>query len=71
MNKVHYNCKAIRFHLNDKIIDFESREKLLDYMLEEHGLGRTTIVKIIRSKAPYNPRTNCLKYLKGLKIYYI
>lgn len=71
MEKVHYNCKAIRFHLNDEIIDFVSREKLMEYMFDVHGLGRTTIRKIISSQSGYNPRTNSLKYLKGLKIYYI
>lgn len=71
MEAVHYNSKKIRFDLNGEIIDFPSRKKLLEHMEEVHGLGNTTVRLIIKRQEPYNPRQHALKYLKGLKIYYI
>lgn len=71
MEKLHYNCKPMRFELNGKVIDFPSRIKMLEYMSEVHGLGETTVRKIVNEKKPYKPRVNALKYLTGLRIYHI
>ena len=71
METVHYNSKEIRFDLDGKIIDFPSRKKLLKYMEDAHGLGNTTVRLIIKRQEPYKPRQHALKYLTGLRIYYI
>ena len=71
MEVVHYNSKRIRLDLNGKHMDFSSRKKLMEYMEETHGVGATTIRKIIKNQEPYKPRQHALKHLTNLKIYYI
>ena len=54
MEKVHFNCKPMRFELDGKIKDFPSRVKLLEYMEEVHGISPSTVRKIINNKKPTN-----------------
>ena len=70
MEKVHFNCKAIKLELNGKVMDFPSKVKLQEFLFEEHGLGATTIRLIIKSGEPYKPRQHALKHLTGMRIYY-
>lgn len=71
MTKLHHKCKTIRLEHNGEVKDFPSRKTLLKYMRDIHGIGETTVRLIISSQEPYKPRTHSLKYLTGLRIYYI